>query len=484
MATDRHATSDRHGSGGAVLAADGLAAAVGADILRKGGTAADAAVATALALAVVDPANCGIGGYGGFAVVDPGGVDPVVQVCFNTSAPAVGDVMRPGRMPAGAIVAPPAVVAGLGALHRRYGRLDSRQVWAPAIRLARDGFRVGRGLEIAFAWAKHHHPNLNQAFKRIFFRHGEALRRGEMLRQPELAESLERIASNDGDLIRVEGLVESICNEVGRVGGFLTEADFEHLRAEVSEAAMFAYSDAEIWAPDPAQCGAQVLFVALESLNGAKLAAQRDRVYVDALAAALSAGAASRNSRYEERGRARSQTSHLCTVDGGGMVVSMTFTHGPTWFGSGLVAGETGLLLNAGAYLFVRRRQDNAVVAVPHLCPIVLRRGPARYALGTPGGWRIPAIVLQAIVDLIHFDVPLERIFHGARLSLDRRGLVEVEEGLGDVIADLRTPYIDPDEYYGPSGALGFTQQGVQAGLDPRFDGRCVYVGRDELGAD
>ncbi len=482
MATDRHGTSEGHGSGGgAVLAADGLAASVGADVLRDGGTAADAAVATALALAVVDPANCGIGGYGGFAVVDPGGVEPVAQVCFNTSAPAMGDVMRPGRLTAGAMVAPPAVAAGLGTLHRRYGRLDSRRVWAPAIRLARDGFRVGHGLETALTWARHHHPNLNQAFERVFFPRGEALRRGDMLRQPELAESLERIASSDGNLLRVGGLVESICDEVRCAGGFLTEADFEHLGAEVSKAAMLAYRDAEVWAPDPAQCGAQVLFAALESLNGTRLAAERDRAYVDTLAAALSAGTALRASKYQERGRARSQTSHLCAVDSGGMAVSMTFTHGPTWFGSGLVAGETGLLLNAGAYLFVRRRHDNAVVAVPHLCPIMLRRGVARYAIGTPGGWRIPAIVLQAIVDLIHFDVPLERIFHGARLSLNRKGAVEVEKGLGEVIADLPTPFIDPDEYYGPSGALGLTQQGIRAGLDPRFDGRCVYVGQEEL---
>ena len=79
-------TSPASVAGGGVVAANPLAADAGAQVLRDGGNAADVAVATALALSVVDPANCGIGGYGGFAVVAPRGARPR-QIALNAAVP-------------------------------------------------------------------------------------------------------------------------------------------------------------------------------------------------------------------------------------------------------------------------------------------------------------------------------------------------------------------------------------------------------------
>ena len=461
---------------GAALAADGIAARVGADLLAAGGSAADAAVAVAAALAVVDPANCGIGGYGGFAVVDCADGSPATQICFNTAAPVSGGAIAAGRMPPGAMVAPAAVVAGLSTLQRAFGRLDRRAVWAPAVRLARDGFPVGSGLAAALEWARGRHRGLNAAFQRIFLAHGEPLRAGAILRQPELADSLARIAAEGAAAMQGGDLVRSICNEVRKAGGHLSEHDFSALDATASVAARIEYRDAEVWAPEPQQCGAQVLYAALRSLQGVDLGEARGRQYVAALGAALAAGAQARAAAFEERQRPPGQTSHLCVVDGDGMMVSMTFTHGPTWFGSGLVAEDTGILLNAGAHLFVRRRRDAAVVAVPHLCPIALRHGGSRYVLGSPGGWRIPAIVLQAVVDLVNYAVPLGEVFTGARVSVDRSGALEGEAPLAGVPRDRQTPLIEPGDYFGPAGALGFSGGEIQAGIDPRFAGQCAYA--------
>ena len=146
------------GSGGAVASAAPAATEVGLEILRTGGNAADAAVATALALAVVFPQAGNLGG-GGFAVVRFG--DEVNTLDFRETAPAAAshdmfldDDGKP--LPDASLVGPlaagvPGSPAGLFELHRKYGRLPWARVVAPAIRLARDGFIVNTRLNRSLA---------------------------------------------------------------------------------------------------------------------------------------------------------------------------------------------------------------------------------------------------------------------------------------------------------------------------------------------
>ncbi len=458
---------------GAVVAARDLAAAAGVAVLDAGGNAADAAVAVAAALAVVDCANCGIGGFGGFAVVDGGNAGPSMQIGFNARVPrafVTGGGAEDGATRPGALVSPPAVLAGLTALHGRFGRLPSGDVWAGAIRLAREGFAIGKDLRRALRWAAESHPGLNPAFRELF------LGAGDVLVQPRLADTLACIARDGATAMKSGPIVDSICRAANEAGGCLEADDFRSLDAHVSEAVACRYEGVEIRAPDPQQCGAGILFAALARLEGATMGEARSESYVQAVADALTVAWRERGAAYRALSPAPSQTTHLCVADRNGMLVSMTFTHGPSWFGSGLLDAQTGILLNTGASIFVRRESDGAIVALPNVTPVVVRRGDARYAIGSPGGRHIPAIVLQAVVDLVHYAMPAGRVLGEPRMSADADGSIDAEAALAAAFPGRVRHEITLDEYYGPAGMIAWEGGGAAAFRDPRFDGACVHV--------
>lgn len=463
------------GARAAIVAARDLAAEAGASVLGAGGNAADAAVAVAGALAVVDCANCGIGGFGGFAVIDRGGGDCAMQIGFNARVPKGYRAGEAATARTGALVSPPAVVAGLAAL-QGFGRLAAGEAWAPAIRLARDGFAVGRDLARALRWAAEAHEGLNQPFREVFFRGGEPLRQGDRLVQPRLAETLERIAADGAAAMRSGPVVDAILRTAREAGGCLEADDFRSLQAQVGESASCEFQGATIQAPEPQQCGAGILFGALDALHVAALGEPRSERYLQAMATALAGAWRDRQARHRAPSLAAAQTTHLCVADRDGMMVSMTFTHGPAWFGSGLLDAETGILLNTGASIFSRRASDGSCVALPNVTPVILRRGAARYAIGSPGGRHIPAIVFQAVVDLVHYGASPERVLGEPRMSADEDGNIDAEAALLAAFPQRVRREIGLAEYYGPAGMIAWDGGSAAAFRDPRFDGACAHV--------
>jgi gamma-glutamyltranspeptidase len=462
---------------GGVVAAHPIAARAGANVLASGGNAADAAVAAAALLAVVDPANCGIGGYGGFAVVARPGVTPQ-QIAFNAVVPAAWQHGMPATQSPGFRVTPPAVIAGLCELGERFGTRPRGELWAQAVATAEAGFAVGRSLATALRWATSRHRGLNDAFRRTFCPSGQPLGEGEELKQPALAATLRRVAAAGADVIHEGTLVDDIVATVGRAGGALTREDFVTIAGTAGDAVAGGYAGGTVWMSDPAQCGSCIVRDTLASLDGVDLGERGGALYVDKLADALAAAWRRRDAAFRPLAAATSQTTHLSAVDASGMAVSMTFTHGPLWFGSGLLAEDTGVLLNCGSYLMARRVQDGAVVAQPHLAPVVIQRGGDLCALGTPGGRRIPAIVAQAIVDRLHYGVPIEHLWDGARLSTAADGALEAEPALADRFPAMAMTRIAVHEYYGPAGAAACDDGGIRGATDPRFDGAFVAAPR------
>ncbi len=224
------------GTGGAVSSAAPAATEAGLEVLRAGGNAADAAVATALALAVVHPQAGNLGG-GGFAVGRFG--DEIFALDFRETAPAAAtrDMFLDERgeiRPLASLVGPlaagvPGSPAGLFELHRAHGRLPWPEVVAPAIRLARDGFVVTRRLESSLA----ENAGLLDRFPEtaaVWLPGGRPPAAGTVLKLPVLAATLEAYAARGVAAIS-EGPVAAAVEMAARLnGGVLRAADLSAYR--------------------------------------------------------------------------------------------------------------------------------------------------------------------------------------------------------------------------------------------------------------
>jgi len=187
---------------GIVSAADPRAAAAGVEMLRRGGSATDAAIATMLALNVVEPQNSGIGG-GGFFIRSDGKTHGLASIDGRETAPSAagpkwfygpdGKPLPPREMYVGGKSAGvPGALAMMALAHKRYGRLPWASLFQPAIKLARNGFVVSARLHNGLKLYSQH---VTGWARQTYFPNGEPVAEGALLRVPALADTLERIAS-------------------------------------------------------------------------------------------------------------------------------------------------------------------------------------------------------------------------------------------------------------------------------------------------
>ncbi|MEM7355672.1 MAG: gamma-glutamyltransferase, partial [Acidobacteriota bacterium] len=219
------------GTGGAVASDELLATEVGLEILRQGGNAADAAVATALALVVVEPEAGNLGG-GGLAVIKFG--DEIAYLDFRETAPAaarrdtyldeaaepVPDASLVGPLAAGV----PGSPSGLFALHERFGQLTWAAVVEPARRLAAEGFEVSRRLQKGLEAKREVLARFPETAD-VWLPGGEPLAAGTKLRLPELAATLKDYAAQGPAAITEGERARAIETLSSRYGGILTAAD-------------------------------------------------------------------------------------------------------------------------------------------------------------------------------------------------------------------------------------------------------------------
>lgn len=221
-----------------VVSAHPLASEAGLLILRQGGNAVDAAVATTFAISVVEPFSAGIGG-GGFLLLRNEKTGEIKALDFRERAPlkatknmyldAAGKVRPYASVNGYLAVATPGTVAGMYEVHRRYGKLPWKEVLKPAIALAGDGFTLSHQATWRSASVYTNRLQVvlnNPAARTIFTRNGEFYQPGEKLVQRDLARTLTAIAKNPqsfytGDIARV------IANDMAKNGGLITLADLK-----------------------------------------------------------------------------------------------------------------------------------------------------------------------------------------------------------------------------------------------------------------
>ena len=432
-------------------------------MLREGGNAADAAVATALALAVVHPEAGNLGG-GGFAVVRFGAT--VAALDFRETAPAaatakmylgpdgkaVADRSLVGPLAAGV----PGSPSGLFELHRRYGRLPWAKVVEPAGRLAGDGFivtaRVHRELEEA--------KTLLARFPgtaAVWLPDGRPPNEGAVVRLPALAAALRAYAAKGPGALTEGPAAEAIVAASTHNGGILTLAALAGYRPVWREPLRLAAFGWQVVAMPLPSSGGIILAEScgmLERLGWASLpraGVERAHLLAETFRRAFAdrfllgdpttslAGPAqlldptwlARRAAEIDRTRAtpstlvrpwpgaspveRPQTTHLSVIDAEGNAVALTTTLNGA-FGCGMLVRELGILLNnemddfavapgmSNLYGLVQG-EANAVAPgkrmLSSMCPIVAWRGEETLALGSPGGSHIPTAVTQVFLDLV-----------------------------------------------------------------------------------
>ena len=270
-----------HAAHGMVVSVHELASRAGVEMMRAGGNAVDAAVATGFALAVVHPPAGNLGG-GGFMLIRM--ADGKVHfVDYRETAPAKatagmyldaqGNVIEDASIIGYKAIAVPGSVAGMVYAEQKYGKLGLERVMAPAIRLAREGY--------ALAWNEaqdfqDRHLSEFAESKRIFQRNGNYYQAGEVFRQPDLARTLERIAAKPGDFYHGD-LARELAAAIHKGGGLISVDDLARYEVKEREPVRGTYRGYEVISAPPPSSGGTVLLESLNILEGYNLAAMGDR---------------------------------------------------------------------------------------------------------------------------------------------------------------------------------------------------------------
>ena len=270
------------GAHGMVATDEGLGSRAGVEILQKGGNAVDAAVATAFALAVVEPAAGNIGGGGFMLVRMADGRSSFLDYREVAPGKATRDMyIKPdGKLDTEASVigyksvAVPGTVAGLELALKTFGTMKLADVMAPAIRLAENGFPVSERLAREFAEQKKDLQKFSTS-SRIFLKNGEMYKVGETLRQPELAATLKRIAKNGAAEFYRGETARMIVDDMNALGGLITLEDLATYQPKVRQVLRAKYEldghNWEVLASPPPSSGGIAVIEALNMLKGVPL---------------------------------------------------------------------------------------------------------------------------------------------------------------------------------------------------------------------
>ncbi|WP_213880554.1 gamma-glutamyltransferase [Pseudomonas sp. dw_358] len=521
---------------GAVAAPDQYSAEVAAQILKKGGNAVDAAVATAFTLAVTYPEAGNIGG-GGFMTLYVHGKPYFLD--YREVAPKAatrnmylddkGEVIKNASLVGAKASGVPGTVLGMWEVHRRFGKLPWAELLAPAIAYAKNGFTVA-DRQAQYQQDAMTTYNNSTNFADYF----GAMKAGDTLRQPELAETLGRIAEQGAKDFYRGKTAQLLVAQMQHDKGLITHQDLQDYRAEWREPIRITWRGNVIYtAPLPSSGG-----IALAQLLGIKelraadfkgvplnssryihlLAEIEKRVFADRAdylgdpaftqvpvhhlisaeylkkrAAEINPTAISPTDKVKPGLESR-QTTHFSIIDKEGNAVSNTYTL--NWeYGSGVVVKGAGFLMNDEMDDFSAKPGvantfgvvgGNANAISPgkrmlsSMAPtIITRNGNVKLVIGTPGGSRIFTSIFQVINDIYDYHLPLDQAVAAQRVH---HQLLPKDTIFFDTFAPLVSPVADELQGMGYTlqnqgwsmgdiQAVQVTGTTVQTASDPRGRG-------------
>jgi gamma-glutamyltranspeptidase / glutathione hydrolase len=462
---------------GIVASQNEIASRIGADVIKEGGNAVDAAVATAFALAVTHPSAGNVGG-GGFMVYRPASGEPVAYD-FREKAPAKATPtmwMKDGQYSADIhhrshmAVGVPGTVAGLHLAWKEQGKLPWKRLVEPAVALARDGFIVSEGLARSLKTVRAAMEKYPASIA-SFTKNGAPYEPGDTLKQPDLARTLERIAAQGAPGFYEGETAALVEKEMMAHGGLITREDLKNYAAVKRQPIKGTYRGYEIISMPPPSSGGIGVIEMLNILEGYDLksfgfasAAQihvmaeaMKRSYADRaqflgdpdfnkampidrltskdyaadLRKTINMDRASKSAptRFDWTHESN-ETTHISVVDGSRNAVSMTYTL-EDGYGVKIVVPGAGFLLNnemgdfnAGPEL---TNAQGLIGTKPNLAepgkrmlssmaPTILAKdGKLFMVTGSPGGRTIINTVLETIVDAVDFGMNAQEAVDAAR---------------------------------------------------------------------
>jgi len=470
-----------------VVCQEGNAAEAGREALRRGGNAVDSAVATAFALAVTHPAAGNIGG-GGFIVAYLADSREVVTVDFREIAPRVStekmylganSLPQPGHRAGARAAGVPGTVRGLGLAHAKWGKLAWADLVKPAAKLAREGFPVSDTQAASLNGQLFPRPSTDAAVPEdlgpqedrlgdfpasvLAFKKsdGTPWKEGDRLIQRDLAETLDRIASQGPDEFYVGETARKTVAHMEKNGGIITMADLASYQARIRPPIHGTYKGFDVYGMGPSASGGIVIVQILNILERYDLKADgpRSEKTLHRVTEAMRRGFYTRASEIadpdfspvpieklisksyaDEVARSIGETAtpsaslapfpiqtpealhttHLSTYDARGNAVALTYTL-EEGYGSKAVVEGAGYLLNneMGDFNLIPGRTDSAgrIGTTPNLIApgkrmlssqsptLVLKDGKVRLVTGSPGGRTIPNTTLWVILNVLEFGM-------------------------------------------------------------------------------
>ncbi len=478
-----------------VVSEDEYATAVGRDVLAAGGNAVDGAVATAFALAVTRPSAGNVGG-GGFAVVRTG-KNKISALDFRETAPmaATPDMYKTARESlAGAKASgTPGSVAGLWALHKKWGTKPWKDLVAPAIALAKNGYKVGPILARSIK-RRQAGGGLDGPFADRFAPGGVPLEVGATVLNPELAVVLERIAAKGPDGFYKGDTAKAIATAMKANGGLITEKDLAGYKVVWRTPISFTYRGKTFSTMPPPSSGGIVLAMTANMLKSQDLAklGWHSTSHIHWLAEIWRRAYAARNevlgdpafvknmpvARLTSQAEADrlvktitdratpskdvpaliegTNTTHFSVVDKKGMAVAITTTLN-TSFGSGFMI--EGILMNNemddfatrpgqpnvfGLVQGVANKVEPGKRMLSSMSPTVVEdeKGELYMVVGAQGGPRIITAVWQSLSNVIDFGLPADAAVAAPRMHHQHLpdDVVLEDEALTKEVADALQP--------------------------------------------
>ena len=530
-----------NGSGHAAIAsAHPAATAAGFEVLSQGGNAFDAAVAVSATLSVAEPHSSGIGG-GGFFLLHQASVQSSVFVDARETAPSAatrdmyldenGEPVRRASLSGPLAAGIPGLPAALEHIANKYGRLPLSQSLAPAIRLAREGLPVTEGTQrLLRAFPRMGSPS--PAFIEIFMPAGEAPPVGDLIRRPDLADTIEILSAQGAAGFYTGPRAELLVKGVRDAGGIWSMEDLAAYRIVERQPVRFRYGDVEVTTAPPPSAGGVALAQVFNMLGHRSYAqledparthllveairrAYRDRAeylgdpdfvpvpverlihpwYADGLLASVRMDRATPSDTLPGPVNQRplgTDTSHFSVLDKDGNRAAVTQTIN-TLFGSGFVPPGTGVILNNEMDDFsVKRGTPNAFGLVhshangiepgkrmlSSMTPTFLESERGLAILGTPGGSRIVTMVLLgALAWMDGADaegiVSLPRVHHQYIPDSVSFEAGAMDENLQAALAELGHTLRESSRPWGNMQAitLDYADGTLTAASDPRRNG-------------